>query len=51
VKQDKVKKAEEHNFIPEAMAFNFQVYSTAFFDNIHSGKKEDSANAVEINKG
>jgi hypothetical protein len=50
VKHDKIKETEEHNFIPKTMAFNFQVYSTAFFDNMHPGKKEYAAYTVEINK-
>jgi hypothetical protein len=32
VKQNKIKETEEHNFIPETMAFNLQVDSAAFFD-------------------
>jgi len=50
VKNHKVEEAEEQNLIPKAMAFYFQVYCTAFFDDVHSHKKEYAADAVEINE-
>ena len=50
MKQNKIKETEEHNFIPEAMAFYLKVDSAAFFDEIHPGKKEYAANPIEINK-
>jgi len=50
VKKNKIKETEKHNFIPETMAFYLQVDSTTFFYEIHPGKKEYAANAVEINK-
>jgi hypothetical protein len=50
VKQSKIEETEEHNFIPETMAFYLKVNSAAFFDEIHSAKKEYAANTVEINK-
>jgi hypothetical protein len=46
----KVEKSEEHNFIPEPVAFYSKINCPASLYNIHSKEKENSTCTVKVDE-
>jgi hypothetical protein len=46
MKNCKVKEAEDHNFIPELVAFNGKIDCAAFLNEKNSGEKENTTHNV-----
>jgi hypothetical protein len=46
--QDKIEKSKDHNSVPVTMTFYPEINSTAFFNNIHPEKKENSSGCIEV---